>query len=156
VILEFPYLSEALRGMTPPTLTPGARHRLRPFIPIRIAGSGPISIPIRRALVDSGADDTVFPLAVAQTHGIALRNPTPFHVVWRGAAHPLWFARATLRLEAGIEWLQWTSTIAFSHAPIRYPILGIAGCIEYFDVTFLGSDQQVVLQPNRLFPGVTS
>ena len=79
-----------------------------------------------------------------------------FQVVWRGAAHPLSFASATLRIEAGNEWVEWTSTIAFTPAPIRYPILGVAGCLEYFDVTFLGGDQQVVLQPNNLFSGIAS
>jgi hypothetical protein len=155
VILEFPYLAEALRGIPPPTLGLGATHRRRPFIPIRVA-AGPLSFPIPRALVDTGADDTDFPLAVAQTLGIALASRTPFQVVWRGVAHPLFFAPATLRLETGNDWAQWTSTVAFSPAPIRYPILGVAGCLEYFDVTFLGSDKQIVIQPNHSFPGITS
>jgi len=43
--------------------------------------------------------------------------------------------------------------IGFSPAPIRYPILGLAGCLQYFDARFRGEDRIIELEINRLFPG---
>ena len=48
---------------------------------------------------------------------------------------------------------QWPAVIGFSPAPIRYPILGQAGCLQFFDAKFFGADLAVELEVNRAYPG---
>jgi hypothetical protein len=52
--------------------------------------------------------------------------------------------------------LTWPAVIAFSAAPVRYPLLGVCGCLEFLDVTFRGAERSVELQPNVSFPQLVS
>jgi hypothetical protein len=44
-----------------------------------------------RAVLDPGADDTVFPLALAGLLGVALRADSGHALRWRGQGYPLRF-----------------------------------------------------------------
>ena len=48
---------------------------------------------------------------------------------------------------------RWPAVIAFSQAPLRYPILGLSGCLQYFDARYRGEDRIVQLETNRAYPG---
>jgi hypothetical protein len=50
---------------------------------------------------------------------------------------------------------RWPATVGFSSAPIRYPILGNAGCLCFFDALFRGDDRIVELATNHSYPGTT-
>jgi len=50
--------------------------------------------------------------------------------------------------------LRWPATVAFTPAAMRYPLLGVAGCLEYMDAKFLGKDRAIELEPNDLFPSM--
>jgi hypothetical protein len=100
-----------------------------------------------------GADDTVFPLALAGILGVNLRTHIGHALRWRGQAYPLRFGDVELELSDGIQICRWPAVIGFSQTPLRYPILGLSGCLQYFDATYLGEDRFVQLEANRSFGG---
>jgi hypothetical protein len=67
------------------------------------------------------------------------------------------YGRITLELvddEANV--LAWSAVGAFTTAPLRYPLLGICGCLEFLDATFRGTDHVIELQSNASFPQAPS
>ena len=140
-MLEFPYLPERIRGRIPPSLSLNERYFWRPLVPIKVWCPSGLILRIDRALLDTGSLDTVLPLTVAETGGIALQ-PESGHVLrWRGTAYPLRFGPADLQLETPGAACRWIAIVGFSAAPLRYAILGIAGCLQFFDVVFRGELQ---------------
>jgi hypothetical protein len=162
MIGEFPYRKMALRGAPAPTipvtwLEAGASYCLRPVV--RVSLTGEKRSPVMRALVDTGSVDTVFPQEVAET---ILAKPIQSGgktwegaLFWRGAKHHLTFADVEIELEdvhGGI--FRWTARVGFTSAPLRLPLLGYFGCLEYFDASFRGSpDNLLQLTPKTCFAG---
>jgi hypothetical protein len=66
------------------------------------------------------------------------------------------YGEVRLELTDGSTTWSWPARVAFSAAPIRYPLLGQAGCLQYLDATFLGVDRVAVLDVNPSYPGVTT
>ena len=155
-MLQFLYQDEPLTGPPPPSLPPGSTVRWRPLVPILIVGPTGKQRFFSRALLDPGADDTVFPLAIASLLSVTLRPPTGHGLRWRGQAHPLRFGDVEFELSDGNQVCRWPAVIALSQAPIQYPILGLSGMLQYFDATFLGDDRLVRLEANRSFPGTVA
>jgi hypothetical protein len=153
VMLRFPYLDEALTGPAPPSMPSSAVVRWRPLAPVTILGPGGVFRDFGRAVLDPAADDTVFPLDTAQRLGIPLRPDTGHRVRWRGQIHTLRFGDAELVLADSATVWRWPAVVGFSLAPLRYPILGQAGCLQYIDARFLGMDRVVELETNRAYPG---
>ena len=150
--LRFPYLDEILPGPPPPTLPASARHRWRPLVPVVIHGPRG-SVSYTQALVDPGADDTVFPMFAAVSLGIPLLPTTAHAMRWRGQQYVLRFGAVELELVDGTgNTLRWLAVIAFTAASVRYPLLGIGGCLEFLDVKFLGKAQALEAEPNSSFP----
>ncbi len=152
-MLSFAYQDEPLTGPPPPSLPAGATVRWRPLVPVDIVGPSGLIRRFGRAILDPGADDTVFPLDTALRLGVRLRPDTGHRLRWRGQLQPLLFGDAELVLADDASACQWHAVVAFSPAPIRYPILGICGCLEFFDARFFGADRIAELDPNRSFPG---
>ena len=72
---------------------------------------------------------------------------------WRGQRYPLRFGVVELELiDIFGAALRWPATVAFTPANIRYPLLGICGCLEFLDVKFLGKDRAIELESNASFP----
>jgi hypothetical protein len=155
-MLRFSYLEEPLIGSAPPSLATGTTSRWRPLVPVRIIGPTGRSRLFLRSLLDPGSDDTIFPLDVAALIGTQLRTRTKHSVRWRGQRHRLEFGDVELELADAAETLRWPAVVGFSDAPIRYPLLGIAGCLQFLDVTFLGDQRAVLVQTNTSYPGTTS
>jgi hypothetical protein len=153
-MLRFDYLSEPLTGAPPPSLPPNSTARWRPLLPVRISGPSGRLRYFPRAILDSGADDTIFPLDVATLVGVTLRADAGHAIRWRGQSYQLRFGDVELELtdESGSVW-RWPATVGFSPAPIRYPILGNAGCLCFFDALFRGDDRVVELETNQSYPG---
>jgi hypothetical protein len=103
-------------------------------------------------VVDSGGDDTVFPLDLMKMIGATPRPNTGHQIRWRGKLHPLRFGEVDLILADDASACRWRAVIAFSSAPLPYPILGNAGCLEFFNVHFLGADLIVELDTNWKYP----
>ncbi len=155
-VLRFPYLPVPIVGLRPPTMPPTALVRYRPLAPIVISNPATgASYQYNEAVIDSGADDSVFPLrAVAQLRLMLLATVGLGHQVrWRGAPWPLQFGDVQLRLDDGVHSCYWLARVAFSLAPMPFPILGQAGCLQYFNATFRGEDRLTELEPIPAFPG---
>jgi hypothetical protein len=151
--MRFSYQPDLLTGPAPPTLPAGASTRWRPLIPVQIIGPTGVSRHYPRAVADPAADDTVFPLDTARRIGVRLRPDTGHRVRWRGQLHPLRFGDIELVLNDSASIWRWTAVVGFSPAPLRYPILGNAGCLQYLDVLFRGDDLVVELTTNRSYAG---
>jgi hypothetical protein len=154
-MLAFPYQDEPVGGLPPPSLPPKATLRWRPLIPVTIIGPSATRF-FPRALLDPGADDTVFPFSLVGLLGVTLRPDTGHGLRWRGQPFALRFGDVDLELSDGPNVWRWPAVIAFSLASIRYPILGICGCVEFFDARFRGADRIVELETNRSYRGITT
>jgi hypothetical protein len=122
---------------------------------VTISGATGGSALFPRALLDSGADDTIFPLDVAVQLGVSLLPATGHAMPWRGQQQPLRYGNVVLQFaDAAGNLLRWPAVIAFTTVNIRYPLLGIAGCLEYLDARFLGKLREVEVEANDAFPSV--
>ena len=129
---------------------------MAPLIPITAIGPAGRVFHFGRALVDSGADDTVFPMTALPRIGATLRPDAAHRLRWRGQVYALRFGDIDLVLtDLGFTW-RWPAVVAFSPAPLKYPILGRGGCLQFFDVRLLGADLKVELEITRLYPGTTT
>ena len=133
----------------------GALVRQRPIMAVRL--SGPADTKLRDGLLDSGADDTVFSESLATLLGIDLRKADERQIGLAGRKAPVRcrYAPVELRITDGItETYEWTAVIGFVSGRLHYNLLGHAGFLEFFDVTFRGRpDYEAVLTPTRSFPG---
>ena len=102
-MIEFRYQDEPLTGPPPPSLPPASTVRWRPLVPVRIFGPAGKQRVFSRAVLDPGADDSVFPLAVANVLAVNLRAPSGHGLRWRGQAYALRFGDAELELSDGSE-----------------------------------------------------
>jgi hypothetical protein len=118
-------------------------------------GLGPTATVTREALLDSGADDTVFPETVATLAGIDLTNAPTGQAAGVGmTAVVVRYAEVTLRLTDGREFREWPARAGFTAAPLHRPLLGFAGCLQFFTATFFGDREEVELAVNGLYPGM--
>ena len=96
----------------------------------------------------------VLPFAWARTLNVVSIGGD-YRLRWRGSAYTLRFGETTLELGTDEAWCRWRAIVGFSTAPIPFALLGQAGCLQYFDVTFRGADRIVDFEPNDTFPGET-
>ncbi len=153
MILRFEYLEEPLRTAPPPSLEPQAIARWRPLVPLRIIGPHGRYREFNRAVLDPGSDDCVFPLDAAALVGVSFLPYQGHMLRWRGQRYSLRFGQVDLELADEAAAFRWPAVVGFSPAPVRYPLLGNAGCLAFFDVTFLGDPRIVELEANTSFPG---
>lgn len=148
--LRFPYQAVQLSGPPPPSLPSSSIARWRPLVPVSILG--PTSMrSYGAAVLDSGCDDTLFSLMIANKIGVAFLPQTGAHI-YRGTAYSIQYAQVQLELTDGSELWSWPAVLGFSQARFRYPLLGQAGCLEFMDVTFKGKDRLILLETNDSYP----
>jgi hypothetical protein len=113
----------------------GGRTRFKPFIPITVIG--PRGQDRCDILADSGADDVVFPIDLANRIGINLTSAPQGSAHGVGGRHPyaLLFAPVILLLQDQIQVYRWRAVVGFTSAPMRFPLFGIAGGLEHFRTT---------------------
>jgi hypothetical protein len=124
------------------------------LVPVTIFSPSGQSRRFRRALVDPGSDDTIFPIDVATLLGVVLRPDTGHRIRWRGQLHPLRFGDVVLEISDATSTLRWPTVVAFTAAQIRYPLLENAGCLEQLNVSFLGVDRIVEIDTNAAYKGI--
>jgi hypothetical protein len=130
----------------------GRQERPRPLISVTLVG--PTGSTAQDALLDTGADDTIFPDSVATKIGIDLsKAPTGVGAGVGIAGLGVRYAEVTLRIADNKEQREWKAWVDFTSAPFRYPMLGHAGCLQYFTATFHGDREEVELTVNGLYPG---
>jgi hypothetical protein len=130
----------------------GVSARYKPILTATIAS--PLGNWASACLVDSGADDTVFPDTIAHQLGIDLSG-APEGESFQAAGQPVTYRYAPVRfhLSDGMETCDWDAIVGFVAAAMRWPLLGHAGFLQFFDVTFLGHAQELILAPNPSFSG---
>ena len=130
----------------------GRTVRPRPLVNVSVLA--PTTTIIRRCLLDTGADDTLFPESWALLLGIDLTTaPAGSACVPGPALMALRYADVTLRLTDGREWCEWLATIGFTPTRLVYPVLGFAGCLQFFLAAFYGDSEEVELTANSLYRG---
>jgi len=149
--MRFPYQEELLSGPAPPSLPVGATTRWRPLIPVQVVGPGGVSRHYPRALACLGWHR--FHAGHGSPHWSTAGPETGHRVRWRGQLQPLRFGDIELVLNDGVSTWRWGAVVGFSPAPLRYPILGNAGCLQYIDALFRGVDLLVELSTNGSFAG---
>jgi hypothetical protein len=105
-------------------------------------------------LLDSGADDTLFPEAVAGQLGIDLTNAPTGTGAGVGVQHlTVRYAQVTLRIADLQGRREWTAWVGFTAGRLRQPLLGYAGFLQFFTATFYGDREEVELTINSTYPG---
>jgi hypothetical protein len=149
-MLRFPYLPVAVQRPVYPLA--GAQVRHYPVINVAVScASGDLFFD---GLVDSAADDTIFPLSVARRLGIDLSNaPLGEARAVGGGTFSYHYAHVTLRVSDGRETCEWDTIVGFLDARLRWALLGQTGFLPYFDVQLLGARREVLLAPDATFTG---
>jgi hypothetical protein len=122
----------------------GGLYRPRPLVLVTLLSGS--NTAIANGLLDSGADDTVFPGSVALRLGLDLSNALLGEATGIAAsAVPVRYAQVALRLTDGHEFCEWSALVGFTTVPLRHPVLGFAGCLHFFDADFRGEREEVDL-----------
>ncbi|MCY2988923.1 MAG: hypothetical protein NTY19_13790 [Planctomycetota bacterium] len=130
----------------------GRTVRPRPLIAVTIVG--PRGSRVREAILDTAADDTVFPESLANVIGVDLTDaPTGVGSGVGLVSVPLRYAEVSLRIATTQELREWSAWVGFTSGSLRRPILGFARFLQFFAATFLGDREEVELSVNRLYPG---
>jgi hypothetical protein len=109
------------------------------------------------ALVDTGAEDTVFPEWVANAIGLDLtKAPTGTGAGVGGTPVVLRYAQITLRIADNNERREWQAWAGFTPMHLRLALLGFAGFLQYFTATFHGDREEVELTANNSYSGIYS
>ena len=129
----------------------------RPTIQVALIGSLSRSI-VLTATLDTGADVSLVPASLAERLGINLDNINPVnYTAANGTSGCYYPAMVSLKIVSiGDDYvanLEWNSIVGFSHTRTEPGLIGHDFALTYFDVTFFGSDQCVVLSPNSTFTG---
>jgi hypothetical protein len=105
-------------------------------------------------LLDSGADDTVFPDWVAKLIGVDLSSAPTASASGIGLTRSrLQLAEVTLRLTTSGEFHEWKARVGFTSTPLKQPLLGFAGFMQYYTASFFGDLEEVELTTNSKYPG---
>jgi hypothetical protein len=126
----------------------------RPYALDHISIINPVSTALTRARVDTGSDDTVFPEPLPQRIGIDLTNaPTSQFTGVGPSPVPVRYAEVSLRLAGNGELHEWAGRVGFTATPMRWPLLGYAGFLEFFTATFHGDLEELELATNTRYSG---
>ncbi len=126
--------------------------RYKPIIGITIIG--PRDGQLRQVLVDTGADDIVFPENVAARIGVDLSAALPGSSHGVGASQPLpvLFAPVILYLDDSKESFRWRAVVGFAPLRSKYGLFGIAGGLQYFRMTLDVDDRELLLVAKPSLP----
>jgi hypothetical protein len=121
-----------------------------PIVPVRFIGPG--KTYLIRGLLDTGASMTLLPrsyyrklgMSVAPTERLRLRTVSGSIDVLLGALD--------LELRSGRARYRWSARVGFVPRADNLALLGHAGFLDHFSVTFDGSRKRVTLKPNGSFP----
>ncbi len=134
---------------------PGAPEGItfQPKIPVAVFG--PTGKTRFDALVDTGADQTIFPRFNASNVGAELHERNSTHTNGIGGHSVKLFYAEGIELELRIdgEIYRWKAPVWFSESDESPALLGRKGFLEYFTATFDGDNHLLTLEPNKRFPG---
>ena len=147
--MNFPLKS--FRSPTPVPSLGGALFRPKPIITIRV--TGPTGGVFREVVVDTGADDVVFPFDLAARIGVDLTAASMRQASGVGAPRPvgLLYAPVILELNDGHQFCRWRAVVAFARTQLRFDLFGIAGGLEHFRTTLDVGTGEIILVPQASF-----
>ncbi len=127
---------------------------MRPEIPITVVGSrGCVTYS---ALVDTGADNVVFPRSIADQLGIDLSPSQRSEAVgFGGGSVALLCGTTTLEIADATSVLRWSSQVLFSDCQPQDDdviLLGYFGFLEFFQANFDGLRGWLELLSNHRLP----
>ncbi len=148
-MIRFPYLPFAIPGAGTASFV--TIHR--PIIPIHALGtSGKDEL---RALVDTGADDTMLPDSLIDQLGVVIQPGDHAIIIGiEGSKTVARFGTVDLEIPGPGGGYRWSARVGF-HAGFRI-VLGHVGFLEYFTATFNGRSRQLTLTPNGSAPAPAS
>jgi hypothetical protein len=148
--MRFPYASYEVDPS--PTVPNGILYR--PEVTIDVIG--PVTTETIQALVDTGSDETVFPVSLANAIGVRLdHSSTGQASAVGGHAVELVPGSVTLQMTRSGELFRWETKVAFletQHPDEEVALLGYAGFLEFFQATFNSENHELELNPNSRFP----
>jgi hypothetical protein len=119
---------------------------------------GPLGTVTIQALVDTGSDETIFPLSVATSIGVKLdRHSASQASAVGGHTVELIPGAVELRIANDRETFSWHTVAGFLNArelEDEIALLGYAGFLEFFRATFDSSDYEVEITPHERFQAV--
>jgi hypothetical protein len=126
---------------------------LRPEVPLRIYG--PLGHVDVLALVDTGADNSILPLAIASDLAIkTMPGKGPGATAFGGQRIALSFAEVEIEPTEDGNAIRWRARLYFADFPDeKAVVLGHEGFLDYFTATFIGEDCVLNLEPNDNIPG---
>lgn len=137
-----------------PTATTPSGILYRPEVVVEVIGA--IGISTIQALVDTGSDETIFPVSVAEAIGVRLdRSAVSQASAVGGHVVQLTPGSVTLRLAMSDAAYQWAATVNFlkvSDPGDEVALLGYAGFLEYFRATFDSETYELELTPHGRLP----
>ena len=149
--MKFPY--RHYRTGPSPTVPSGVLHR--PEVPLRIIGAtGALSM---WTLVDAGSDETLLPLSVGQMIGATMNAAQTWQVEGIGGqAVSVILGEVVLELTDGSQTYRWPAKIGlvdFANPQDEIALVGHAGCLDYFRMTFDGHLRSLEIEASPAFPG---
>ncbi len=145
------FLFRAYRSPSPIPSLAGGTIRYKPVIPMTIIGPRSQETPF--VLVDPGSDDIVFPIALAHRLGVDLVQAPQRHSRGVGAtqAVPVLYATVILVISDSVHTVRWRGMVGFVSVPLRFPLFGIAGGLQFFR-TILDGVRELELVPDASLP----
>ena len=149
--MKYPF--ERLRTRKPVLTLGGISYRHKPLVWVRLF-FGEVAQSVQ-ALLDTGSDDTVFPGPLAARLGISLDGlPTASAAGVGGQPVPFALEKVRLSIHDGVSGCEWEAMVGFRLDQVNaLPLLGQAGCLQFFTSEFRGDTHEVILAPNSTFPG---
>jgi hypothetical protein len=114
---------------------------------------GPRSQETQFVLVDTGSDDIVFPMALAQRIGVDLSQARQRQSQGVGTSQPVpvLYAAVLLLLSDSVQTVRWRATVGFVSVVLRFSLFGIAGGLQFFRTTLDGV-QELEIIPDATLP----
>lgn len=136
----------------PTPAQPGVTVVYRPVIPLRLIGqSGGATF---YGLLDTGADETLIPAAMAELVGLAVDPAQTSIVLSASGEMRVRYGEVTIEAGQGKVLHRWRTTVGVVEQTWNEALLGHAGFLRYFDVTLCGAKREVQLRRNTApFPG---
>ena len=128
-----------------PTTVREAIHR--PIVMLHVASSSGRFVN-EDALVDTGADVSLFPNSMASKLGIALPMTSGLPIGSPiGSTTTYRLAEVQLEIRRPPDVLRWRTSIGFVDRPLPYAILGTRGFFEFFRLSYDASQHTFEIEP---------
>jgi hypothetical protein len=148
--MRFPYASYEVDPS--PTVPSGVVYR--PEVTVHVIGLR--RIEKLQALVDTGSDETVFPVSLAKAIGVQLDHASTGQAsAVGGHAVELVPGRVTLSIAQSGQEYRWQTTVGFlevEQPEDEVALLEYAGFLEFFRATFDSESLELELTPNSRLP----